>query len=103
MPAVRNRGGCPTPTAIRITPTRQGREISSSSTSRADYSPRFHPTIALYYTPRLDFIYSGRLRDTVRSLSVESADVLMILMSAIARLDDPGRGSPASRPRRSRP
>lgn len=57
-----------------------------------DYSPRFHPTIALYYTPRLDFIYSGRLRDTVRSLSVESADVLMILMSAIARLDDPRTG-----------
>ncbi|MGV8081722.1 MAG: helix-turn-helix transcriptional regulator [Syntrophales bacterium] len=57
-----------------------------------DYSQRFHPTIALYYTPRLDFIYSGRLRDTVRSLSVESADVLMILMSAIARLDDPRTG-----------
>ncbi|NPU83245.1 MAG: helix-turn-helix transcriptional regulator [Syntrophaceae bacterium] len=57
-----------------------------------DYSHRFHPTIALYYTPRLDFIYSGRLRNTVRSLSVESADVLMILMSAIARLDDPRTG-----------
>ncbi|PKN34976.1 MAG: hypothetical protein CVU61_06360 [Deltaproteobacteria bacterium HGW-Deltaproteobacteria-19] len=57
-----------------------------------DYSDRFHPTIALYYTPRLDFIYSGRLRNTVRSLSVESADVLMILMSSIARLDDPRTG-----------
>jgi len=57
-----------------------------------DHSRRFHPTIALYYTPRLDFIYSGGLRDTVRNLSVESADVLMILMSSLARLDDPRTG-----------
>jgi DNA-binding XRE family transcriptional regulator len=57
-----------------------------------DHSRRFHPTIALYYKPRLDFIYSGGLRDTVRNLSVESADVLMILMSSLARLEDPRTG-----------
>jgi DNA-binding XRE family transcriptional regulator len=57
-----------------------------------DYSDRFHPTIAMYYKPRLDFVYSGKLRSTVRSLSVETADVLMILMSRIARLDDPRTG-----------
>lgn len=57
-----------------------------------DYSRRFHPTIAIYYTPRLGFIYSGSLRNTVRSLSVESADVFLILMSYIAQLDDPRTG-----------
>jgi len=57
-----------------------------------DYSRRFHPTIAMYYTPRLGFIYSGRFRDTVRNLSVESADVFLMLMSYIARLDDPQTG-----------
>jgi len=57
-----------------------------------DYSRRFHPTIAMYYTPRLGFIYSGRFRDTVRNLSVESADVFLMLMSYIAQLDDPRMG-----------
>lgn len=57
-----------------------------------DYSRRFHPTIAMYYAPRLGFIYSGSLRNTVRNLSVESADVFLILMSYIARLDDPRTG-----------
>jgi len=57
-----------------------------------DYSRRFHPTIAIYYAPRLGFIYSGRFRDTVRNLSVESADVFLMLMSYIARLDDPRTG-----------
>ncbi|MFA5182486.1 MAG: helix-turn-helix domain-containing protein [Syntrophales bacterium] len=57
-----------------------------------DYSRRFHPTIAIYYTPRLGFIYSGSLRNTVRSLSVESADVFLMLMSHIAQLDDPRTG-----------
>jgi DNA-binding XRE family transcriptional regulator len=57
-----------------------------------DFSRRFHPTIAIYYPPRLGFIYSGRFRDTVRNLSVESADVFLMLMSYIARLDDPRTG-----------
>lgn len=57
-----------------------------------DYSRRFHPTIAIYYTPRLGFIYSGSLRNTVRHLSVESADVFLMLMSYIAQLDDPRTG-----------
>jgi len=57
-----------------------------------DYSRRFHPTIAMYYTPRLGFIYAGSLRDKVRNLSVETADVLLILMSYVARLADPRTG-----------
>jgi len=57
-----------------------------------DYSRRFHPTIAMYYTPRLGFIYAGSLRDKVRRLSVETADVLLILMSFVARLADPQTG-----------
>ena len=57
-----------------------------------DYSRRFHPTIALYYTPRLGFIYAGSLRDKVRNLSVETADVFLILMSYVARLADPQTG-----------
>jgi DNA-binding XRE family transcriptional regulator len=57
-----------------------------------DYSRCFHPTIAMYYAPRLGFIYSGSLRNTVRNLSVESADVFLMLMSCIARLDDPRTG-----------
>lgn len=66
--------------------------ITFSCEPPPDYSRRFHPTIALYYTPRLGFIYSGRFRDTVRNLSVESADVFLMLMSYIARLEDPRTG-----------
>ena len=57
-----------------------------------DFGNRFHPSIALYYTPRLGFIYSGGLRNAVHNLSVETADVFLILMSRIAELQDPKRG-----------
>ena len=57
-----------------------------------DFGNRFHHSIALYYTPRLDFIYSGSLRNAVHNLSVETADVFLILMSRIAELQDPRRG-----------
>jgi DNA-binding transcriptional regulator YiaG len=57
-----------------------------------DFGNRFHHSIALYYTPRLNFIYSGTLRDAVHNLSVETADVFLILMSRIAELKDPKRG-----------
>src|SRR5512137_1121700 len=57
-----------------------------------DFANRFHPTIAMHYTPRLGFIYSGSLRNVVKSLSVETADVFLILMSRIAELKDPMKG-----------
>ena len=57
-----------------------------------DFANRFHPTIAMHYTPRLGFIYAGSLRNVVKSLSVETADVFLILMSRIAELQDPLRG-----------
>ena len=41
--------------------------------------------------PRWGFIYAGRLREAVRELSVETADVFLILMAKIARLPDPRR------------
>lgn len=44
----------------------------------------------LYMIPRWNFIYAGILRDAVRKLSVETADVFLILMSKIARLPNPG-------------
>ena len=56
-----------------------------------DFGGRFHPSIAMYYTPRLGFIHTGRLRDTIRNLSVETADVFLILMARIAQLRDPER------------
>jgi DNA-binding XRE family transcriptional regulator len=46
----------------------------------------------MHYTPRLGFIYSGSLRNVVKSLSVETADVFLILMSRIAELQDPMKG-----------
>jgi len=57
-----------------------------------DFGTRFHHSIALYYTPRLNFIYSGTLRHAVHNLSVETADVFLILMSRIGELQDPKRG-----------
>jgi DNA-binding transcriptional regulator YiaG len=57
-----------------------------------DFGNRFHDSIALYYTPRLNFIYSGTLRDAVHNLSVETADVFLILMSRIGELQDPKNG-----------
>ena len=57
-----------------------------------DFGNRFHPTIAMHYTPRLGFIYSGSLRNVVKGLSVETADVFLILMSRIAELQDPING-----------
>ena len=57
-----------------------------------DYGNRFHPSIALYYTPRLGFIHSGYLRKAVQDLSVETADVFLILMSRIVALKEPAEG-----------
>jgi len=54
-----------------------------------DFGGRFHPSIAMYYTPRLGFIHRGRLWDTIRNLSVETADVFLILMARIAQLRNP--------------
>jgi hypothetical protein len=65
--------------------------ISFSSAPPPDFSSRFHPSIAMYYTPRLGFIYSGGQREAVRNLSVETADIFLILMGKIALLKDPGR------------
>ncbi len=58
--------------------------------SPPDFKSRFHP----YYiaTPRMDFVYSGKLRQIVSRLSVETADVFLILMSRIAGLTDPVNG-----------
>lgn len=58
-----------------------------------DFENRFHPSIAIYYTPRLGFVYAGGLRQAVLNLSVETADIFLILMSRIARLDDPVKGT----------
>ena len=40
----------------------------------------------------MDFVYSGKLRQIVSRLSVETADVFLILMSRIAGLTDPVNG-----------
>lgn len=58
--------------------------------SPPDFKSRFHP----YYiaTPRMDFVYSGKLRQIVSGLSTETADVFLILMSRIAALHDPVNG-----------
>ncbi|MFB3925121.1 MAG: helix-turn-helix transcriptional regulator [Syntrophales bacterium] len=71
--------------------TRAGR-IMFSCAPPPDFTNRFHPSIAMYYTPRLGFIYSGALRDAVHRLSVETADIFLILMSRIACLQDPRTG-----------
>jgi len=57
-----------------------------------DFGTRFHPSISMYYTPRLGFIHSGSMRKAVRELSIETADVFIILMSKIAELKDPMKG-----------
>ncbi|HPL62726.1 MAG TPA: helix-turn-helix transcriptional regulator [Syntrophales bacterium] len=54
-----------------------------------NFSGRFHPSISMYYTPRLSFVYSGSLRSLAGRLSVETADVFLILLSRIAGLRDP--------------
>jgi hypothetical protein len=56
--------------------------------------PNFKSLINPYYisTPRMDFVYSGKLRQIVSRLSVETADVFLILMSRIARLSHPLTG-----------
>ena len=58
--------------------------------SPPDFKSRFHP----YYiaTPRMDFVYAGKIRQIVSGLSVETADVFLILMSRIAGLHDPVNG-----------
>lgn len=57
-----------------------------------DFGSRFNPAIAMYYTPRLGFAHSGALRNLIRNLSVETADVFLILMSRIAELKNPRDG-----------
>jgi hypothetical protein len=58
-----------------------------------DLGNRFQHFIALYYArTRLGVIYYESLRNAVHNLSVETADVLMILMSRIAELQDPMNG-----------
>lgn len=54
-----------------------------------DFANRFHLSKAIYYTPRLGFIYAGSLWDSVKKLSVETADIFLILMSRIAQLRSP--------------
>jgi len=56
-----------------------------------DYRDKYHKTMALYYIPRLAFAYSGRQRASVKNLSVETADIFLILMTRIAKLQDPTR------------
>lgn len=56
-----------------------------------DFGSRFDLSKALYYTPRLAFIHSGSLRAAVQEMSVETADIFLILMACIARLRDPAR------------
>ena len=65
-------------------------KISLFFESPPDFKSFFHP----YYisTPRMDFVYSGKLRQVVSRLSVETADVFLILMSRIARLGHPLTG-----------
>ncbi len=55
--------------------------------SPPDFKSRFHP----YYiaTPRMDFVYTGKIRQIVSQLSVETADVFLVLMSRIASLNNP--------------
>jgi len=45
----------------------------------------------LYLSPRWQYIYMGSIRETVRNLSVETADIFLILMAEVARLPDPRR------------
>lgn len=42
-----------------------------------------------FLRPRWGFIYTGRIREAIRRISVETADVFLILMSRIAQLPDP--------------
>ncbi len=58
--------------------------------SPPDFKSRFHP----YYiaTPRMDFVYTGKIRQIVSGLSVETADIFLILMSRIAGLSNPVNG-----------
>lgn len=65
--------------------------ITFSFAPPPDFSSRFHISKVMYYSPRLAFIHSGRLRSAVHELSVETADVFLILMSRIADLRDPAR------------
>lgn len=70
----------------------RGGHVLIFCTSPPDFGTRFHPSISMYYTPRLGFIHSGALRKAVRELSIETADVFIILMSKIAALKDPRGG-----------
>jgi DNA-binding transcriptional regulator YiaG len=56
-----------------------------------DFGNRFDLSKAMYYTPRLAFIHSGSQRAAVHGMSVETADIFLILMASIARLRDPAR------------
>jgi DNA-binding transcriptional regulator YiaG len=70
----------------------RGGHVLIFCTSPPDFGTRFHPSISMYYTPRLGFIHSGALRKAVRELSMETADVFIILMSKLAELRDPRGG-----------
>ncbi len=56
-----------------------------------DFGNRFHLSKEIFYSPRLGFIHAGSLWESVGNLSVETADIFMILMARIARLGDPAR------------
>jgi DNA-binding XRE family transcriptional regulator len=56
-----------------------------------DFGNRFDLSKAMYYTPRLAFIHSGSQRAAVHGMSVETADIFLILMASIARLRNPTR------------
>ncbi len=68
--------------------TRAGR-ITLSYLSQPTSDRPFHPSIAMYYEPRMNFIHSGNLRQSLRDHSAETADVFLILMSYMAQLQDP--------------
>lgn len=54
-----------------------------------DYTNQFNPEIARFYSPRLNYIYSGKLRSIISDFSVETADIFLILISQIAKLRNP--------------
>jgi DNA-binding XRE family transcriptional regulator len=66
-------------------------EVTFFFSPPAGIESRYHPSIAMYYAPRLRFVYSGSYREAVHNMSVETADVFLILMSRIADLRDPSR------------
>lgn len=68
--------------------TRAGK-IVLFCTPPPDYANQFNPEIARFYSPRLNYVYSGKLRRIISDLSVETADIFLILISQIAKLRNP--------------